>query len=411
MFTKLVNFFLPSRIRNDVTDPRYHELRLIVSGTSIGILLMMLFPLFNFLIEKPVWGYLLNQALLLCVLFSIKFFGHYRLPMTLAAIITYFIIYDWLAGSGLIYSANMSILHMYLLGAIWVDRKYGKYTILSNIVVITLVYGKTLSADPAPAVIAELGNPAYPLTLHLLCTIFFGGFLAYLLNDQEKDRTKIKDLQDSKITALDQMVQVRTEQLNNVRATIARDFHDETGNTLSAITRLCYTLQSKLGQNDEAMPVVRHIIENSRQLYASSKDFLWNLDHNSDHPAELFQYITAYGQHYYNQLGMAFSASSDGNVKGLLPAFASLDIIYIFKEAMTNVVRHAGATEVNFSMVSSADIVIYRLMDNGSWKAADGHPSHLGLKNMQNRADKNNFTLMIQRSDTGTVVQVGIPVH
>ncbi len=411
MFTQLVSFFLPPAVRSNPSHEKYHELRLIVSSTCIGILLLLLFPFFNYMIGKPIWGYLLNQFLLLCVLFSIKFFGHYRMPMTLAAFITYFIIYDWLADSGLIYSANMSVLHMYLLGAIWVDRKYGKFTILSNLVVITLVYGQTLKAHPDPAIFETLGSPAYPLIVHLLCTIFFGGFLAYLLGDQDKDRRKIKELQDSKISALDQLVQARTEQLNNVRTTIARDFHDETGNTLSAITRLAYTLKSKLNHNHEAMPVVEHILENTHGLYAASKDFLWNLDHNSDHPMELYHYITSYGQRYYNQLDMAFSATAGYAVPGLLHPFAALDVIYIFKEAMTNVIRHANASEVLFRMEGAEQGLVFRLTDNGSWKAADEQLQHFGLNNMQKRADKNKFILTIQTSASGTTVELRVPVQ
>ncbi|RYZ17169.1 MAG: hypothetical protein EOP49_50910, partial [Sphingobacteriales bacterium] len=125
MFNRLVDYFLPAAIRNDKTHPQYNELRVILGGTLIGMPLMLLFPPVFYLMDKPYIGYLINDALVICVICSIKFWGHYRIPMTTTAVVTYFIIYDWIKDSGLIYSSNISILHMYLLAAIWSDKRYG----------------------------------------------------------------------------------------------------------------------------------------------------------------------------------------------------------------------------------------------------------------------------------------------
>lgn len=57
----------------------------------------------------------------------------------------------------------------------------------------------------------------------------------------------------------------------------------------------------------------------------------------------LFQYLTAYGQQYYNQFDISFSAQVVGEARGAkqLRSFAALNLIYIFKEAMTNVIKRA----------------------------------------------------------------------
>jgi len=411
LINQIIDYFLPVHIRNDKSHPQYQELRVIVSASVVAVPLVLLFPVLVYFLNKPIEGYLINGGLIIITLFSIKYYAHYRGPMTVTALVTYFIVYDWIRDSGLIYSVNTGVMHMYLAGAIWADRKYGAYAILTNLLLFGFIYYQTLQTGSAPQLKASLGDPLYPLVIHSLITVFFGGFLAYLQIDQERDRLKIKTLQDQKISVLDEAVKKRTEQLNTMRETIATDFHDETGNTLSAITRQAILLKSHLQDNHEVKPVVENIIRNSNSLYAASKDFLWNLNHNSDDPNELFQYLTGYGQVYYNQFDMAFSSRSERCGQQQLEPMASLNIIYIFKEAMTNVIKHAEAKEVLLEMICHPHEIVFSLQDDGRWKAADQAQPHYGLSNMERRSQKNRFGFQLSKLDTGTRVEIIVPVN
>jgi signal transduction histidine kinase len=300
---------------------------------------------------------------------------------------------------------------MYLLVAIWADKKFGWYAIFSNLVAFSFIYYRTLYAGINATSAGWLGEPLYPFVVNCLITIFFGGFLAYQQYDQERDRAKIRALQDQKISTLDEAVKKRTEQLNSMRETIANDFHDQTGNMLSAITRQASLLKIKLKAEHEVQPIVKSIIDNSNELYASSKDFLWHLNHNSDDPTELFDYLTGYGQLYFNQFDIAFSAKAELGSLLQFESYAALNLIYIFKEAMTNVVRHAAATEVKLAMQPGKKSVTYLLEDNGSWKEADNNQQHYGLSYMERRCQKNNFKFALQKSPSGTRIEIIVPAH
>lgn len=409
-FEKMVNFFLPEMVRDNKVHPKYHEFRAVLSTCLIGLPLMLIFPIPIYLMGKSVTGYLINDLLVLSILLSIKFFGHYRIPMTTTALVTYFIIYGWIRDSGFIYSSNVSILHMYLLAGIWADKRYGWLLIFSNLAVFGFIYYQTLHAALPSEMPLIMGGPLYALGMNVLITLFFGGFLAYLQLDQERDRNRIRQLQDRKIEELDQAVKKRTEQLGEMRERIATDFHDQTGNMLSAITRQATLLKSKLTENDAVQPIADSIISNSNGLYASSKDFLWHLNHNSDDPEELFDYLSSYGQHYYNQFDIAFSCSGGRcHPVQLLPA-AALNLIYIFKEAMTNVLKHSGASEVSLSMSCTAESATYILQDNGTWKDTDHSSQHYGLENMRRRSAKNNFKFQLLPGERGTSISVEVPV-
>ena len=87
---------------------------------------------------------------------------------------------------------------------------------------------------------------------------------------------------------------------------------------------------------------------------------------------------------------------------------AAINLIYIFKEAMTNVVKHAQASEVTFEMECLSDQVIYLLKDNGSWKIRKDHQHHYGLENIKKRCEKNGFVFSIASTPQGTQLKVNV---
>lgn len=409
---KFFEYFLPENIRNDKGHPQYDEFYVIASLTPVGVVFMSLFPLFLLSMGKPVAGYYINAAGLVSMLLCMKFFGHYRIPMYLTALTGYFLMYDWIKDSGLIYSANVSIMHIYLLAAIWADKKRGWLFTFSNVLLLVFVYYRTLATGIDAQVNPVLGSPGYALGMHCFITVFLGSLLGYSQFEQERNREKIRGLQDQKISLLDEAVKQRTDQLNNMRQVMAADFHDETGNMLSAITRQAAILKLKLHDNEAVLPIAESITRNSNDLYARSKDFLWNLNHNSDDPQELFNYLTAHGQVFYNQFDIAFS-SINGEIRPLqqLDAFAALNLVFIFKEAMTNVVKHANAGEVTMEMSYRDNKVVFALQDNGRWKQQDETVSHYGLTNIERRCEKNNFGFLLSKQAEGTRLEITVPAH
>lgn len=245
----------------------------------------------------------------------------------------------------------------------------------------------------------------------LLLIIF--GIIVYNFRRHANARQRIKELQDHKILQLDDAVKRRTEQLSSMRQTIATDFHDQTGNMLAAIARQAATLEIKLLHQPEYLTAVRSIITNSNELYASSKDFLWNLNHESDDPLVLLQYLSGYGQRFYNQFDISFSSSVIGEPQSHLQLhpLAGLNLIYIFKEGMSNVVKHSGADEVSMEMHWEDARVVYSLHDNGIWKEADPSVEHYGLSNMERRCQQSGFSYDLKHGESGTHIAIGLPLN
>jgi signal transduction histidine kinase len=94
-----------------------------------------------------------------------------------------------------------------------------------------------------------------------------------------------------------------------------------------------------------------------------------------------------------------------------------LEILHILQEALTNVLKHADATQVRISTrIAMTDgglpCIVVVVADNGSGILPNGVSGGRGLKNMQERADRLEGRLMIEPKEMqGTVVTLELPVE
>ncbi|MFM0210681.1 PAS domain S-box protein [Paraburkholderia sediminicola] len=91
-----------------------------------------------------------------------------------------------------------------------------------------------------------------------------------------------------------------------------------------------------------------------------------------------------------------------------------IGIYRIFQEAMTNIARHAKATEVNVSLAWDADRVELAIADNGLGFESDavGLEGHLGLLGMKERARELEGKLLLGTGPrSGACVKLCVPVR
>ncbi len=388
-------------------DAQFDEVHTLITGAAVSTIIL---PIAYFIIRAigfEVNALLYNALMSFALLFFIRN-NFIRVPTYIMGILTYAVYYPYIANSGGIYSPMAGFLYLYLVGAYWGDRNSGAMATALNILILVLLYINTPEKADLSGIII---NPVTTLIIHVIGTSLLGALLWIVQVRQDKAREEIKQLQNQRIEHLDLEVTKRTEQLRNVRQSLATDFHDETGNLLSAITMQASMLKLRLRDDDDSMPMVNSIIKNSNELYASSKHFLWNLNHNSQDPSELFEYLTGFGQAFYNQFDISFSAKNNCQEPFSIDQFISLSLIFIFKEAMNNVVKHSGATEVELEMSCPDNALKFTLVDNGTWKTQEAGTSHYGLENMKKRSEKYNLILNISSDDTGTKVSLTVPVN
>jgi two-component system sensor histidine kinase UhpB len=92
---------------------------------------------------------------------------------------------------------------------------------------------------------------------------------------------------------------------------------------------------------------------------------------------------------------------------------ASLAIYRIVQEALTNVVRHSGASQVAVSLTQEGERVLLRVADNGHGLPLEARPSgdNFGILGMQERARTWSGEVRVVAGDPlGTVVEGAFPV-
>ncbi len=92
---------------------------------------------------------------------------------------------------------------------------------------------------------------------------------------------------------------------------------------------------------------------------------------------------------------------------------ARIALYRIAQEALTNVERHAEASNVGISLKGHRKGAMLKVVDNGKgmiWPQPAKRSSGLGLRNMQERIEQLGGALRILSSDTGTVIEAQVPL-
>lgn len=176
-----------------------------------------------------------------------------------------------------------------------------------------------------------------------------------------------------------------------VRKLAAQDLHDEFGNTITRISMLTELIRARLnGHTDEIAPLLTKISDNSNRLYQGTKDFIWAINPEHDNFYEIAIRLKDFGDDIFDRTGIAFQALglTDSLHEVVLPMGASRHLIFLFKEAMSNTLKHARATSGTLRFDRRPDQIAIQWEDNGVGMVIDSSYTGNGLLNIQDRARK-----------------------
>ena len=123
------------------------------------------------------------------------------------------------------------------------------------------------------------------------------------------------------------------------------------------------------------------------------------------HPLDFIRANAAAG----DQLGFRPVLELMGPIDTAVPAELRADALAVLREALSNVVRHAGATSVKVVVSVLAGMLTVTVIDNGAGIPADVKRS--GLDNLSGRAARCGGSFEVQRhSPSGTELQWSVPL-
>jgi signal transduction histidine kinase len=201
--------------------------------------------------------------------------------------------------------------------------------------------------------------------------------------------------------------------LERERARIAQDLHDDLGSSLTRISLL-----SDLAKADKDSPaqVETHmdkISQSAAQTVRSLEEIVWAVRPGSDSLQSLVEYISHFANEMFEGGPTRCRLDVPQEIPArMLPPEVRHDIFLIVKEALTNALKHSGASEVHVHATASDSHLEITVQDNGAGfevPPQDGHRH--GLENMRRRAEAIGAKLELSAtSGKGTTVRLVTPL-
>jgi signal transduction histidine kinase/ligand-binding sensor domain-containing protein len=200
--------------------------------------------------------------------------------------------------------------------------------------------------------------------------------------------------------------------IERIRRQVATDLHDDVGSGLSQVAIL-----SEVARRDAAPAAAALMSETAnlaRTMRESLADIVWAVDPRKDRLGDLvfrmrqvaFNALEADGRH------VEFRAPADSEIERVgLAADRRRHVLLIFKEAITNIVRHSKATRVSIDLMLRGGALRLTIHDDGRGfdpsRRFDGH----GLQSMERRAAELGARLSIESTPgKGTVLLLNVPL-
>jgi signal transduction histidine kinase len=202
----------------------------------------------------------------------------------------------------------------------------------------------------------------------------------------------------------------RQHALEQERARIAQDLHDELGSQLTRISLLGGLLQADKQNPAQVESHAAKIAHSADQTVRALEEIVWAVRPGSDTLPSLVDYIAHFANELFENNPLRCRLDLPGDLPArYLPPDVRHNLFLITKEALNNVLKHSGGTEVRVQVRVDADRLEISVSDNGKGfnPEAESASRRNGLGNMRRRAEAVHATLTLtSRPGGGTQVAV-----
>lgn len=203
--------------------------------------------------------------------------------------------------------------------------------------------------------------------------------------------------------------------LERERTRIAQDLHDDLGAGLVEINFGSELAQDPALGADEVREHTREIGTRARAMVTALDEIVWAVNPKHDSVSSLASYFCQFAQHFLR----ATPVRCQLDVARELPA-APLNaeqrhsLFLAFKEALSNVVQHSGATDLRLAIAANDGTLTITVSDNGCGLTPDaprGGNGADGLGNMQRRLQQlGGRCELTSQPQRGTTVTFQVPL-
>ncbi len=229
---------------------------------------------------------------------------------------------------------------------------------------------------------------------------------AALKAEQENRQAIEKLLKEQEIKSINAMIQGQEQE----RQRVAEDLHDRLGSLLSTVKLNFSGLERKMEPVLQGSEQYKKGINLLDEACSEVRKIAYNM---ASGVLQKYGFITSVEE-------LAKSIESSGNVKMNLFAHnteipldkeSEINLYRITQELISNILRHAGATEINLHFNVLDDMATLIVEDNGIGFNTSAKSKGMGIRNMQARVNKLDGTIDFDSAPgRGTTVVICVPV-
>jgi len=175
--------------------------------------------------------------------------------------------------------------------------------------------------------------------------------------------------------------------LQQERARIARDIHDDLGSRMTQLVLHGEVAQSELSHDSETRSQLHEMCEEARGLLASVDEILWAVNPRRDTLRDFASYVCGYAQDFFKHSLIQCRIDVDLEISAApfdLPLRRSL--LMAIKETLNNAAKHSRATELLLQIRWQRQKLVVVVQDNGR-----------GFDPAKAKSERNGLTNMLQR--------------
>ena len=158
-----------------------------------------------------------------------------------------------------------------------------------------------------------------------------------------------------------------SQEMTRERMRIAQDMHDEIGSKLAKISFLSEHVKTELKDVQAHEGKVNSIANTSRELLQSLDQMVWAVNPRYDTLEHLLTYLGHTADEYFQDTSIECQLCLPHGLPEVpLSAEVRHNVLLAFKEALTNAMKHSGATRVRVDMKLNHAFLEITVTDNGS---------------------------------------------
>lgn len=212
---------------------------------------------------------------------------------------------------------------------------------------------------------------------------------------------------------LDKLRTQKIRATESIRTRIATSLTEELSSTLSSINISSELAKTKVDIDKErTKEYIDQISETSNRMVQAMNDMVWSIDPKNDTMQDTIGRMKSFAAEMENKFNIDIVFDIEKEVAALdLDMAHRYELLSIFKEAVTNAVKHSSARYVQVSLRLHNTRFFMLIEDDGIGFDTDMAALGRGMNDMRRRAAAIQASLYIEsKINTGTIVKLEMPV-